>query len=247
MKSRLRPADLLPVSTVGLQTRPGRAALSVLGVAIGIAAMVSVLGIARSSQADLLAQIDRLGTDLLTVTNGHTLNGEDARMPVTAGTAAARTDGVLAAAATAEISSVHVYRTDRMPENRAGGLAVRATDPALMSTLDGQLADGRFLDSAIAHYPSTVLGYEAAQVLGITDVADQPRVYFGGHWFTVVGILLPIELAPEVDSSALIGFPIAADTFGYDGHPSQIYVRTVTGRTSEVADLLARAAKPGHP
>jgi putative ABC transport system permease protein len=96
-------------------------------------------------------------------------------------------------------------------------------------------------------YPATVLGHDAAQVLGITDVTGQPQVYIGGHWFTVVGILRPIELAPEVDSSALIGFPIAADTFGYDGHPSQIYVRTVTDRTAEVADLLARAAKPVHP
>ena len=116
-----------------------------------------------------------------------------------------------------------------------------------MSTLDGKLAHGRFLDSAIMRYPATVLGSSAAQVLGITDVTEHPRVYLGGHWSTVVGILRPIELAPEVDSSALIGFPIAADTFGYDGHPSQIYVRAVTDRTSEVADLLARATKPGHP
>jgi putative ABC transport system permease protein len=247
MKSRLRPADLLPVSTVGLRTRPGRAALSMLGVAIGIAAMVSVLGITRSSQADLLAQIDRLGTNLLTVASGNTLNGADTQLPTTAGTGAARVDGVLTAASTAELTSVRVYRTDQMPANRAGGLTVRACDPTLMSTLDGELAHGRFLDPAIVRYPATVLGYDAAQVLGITDVTDQPRVYLGGHWFTVVGILRPIELAPEVDSSALIGFPIAVETFGYNGHPSQIYVRTVADRTSEVADLLGRAAKPGHP
>jgi putative ABC transport system permease protein len=247
MKSRLRLADLLPVSTVGLQTRPARAALSVLGVAIGIAAMVSVLGITRSSQADLLARIDRLGTNLLTVASGRSLQGDDAKLPAGAGTAAARTDGVLTAASTAALASVHVYRTDRMPANRAGGLSVVACDPSLMSTLDGKLAAGRFLDSAITRYPATVLGSEAAQVLGVTDVADMPRVYIGGQWFTVVGILRPVELAPEVDSSALIGFPIATATFGYDGHPSEIYVRTVTDRTSDVADLLARAAKPGHP
>jgi putative ABC transport system permease protein len=209
--------------------------------------MVSVLGITRSSQADLLAQIDRLGTNLLTVASGQTLSGADTQLPTTAATAAARTDGVLAAASTAELASVHVYRTDRIPANRAGGLTVRACDAALMSTLDGKLVAGRYLDSAIMRYPATVLGHDAAQVLGITDVAGQPQVYIGGHWFTVVGILQPIELAPEIDSAALIGFPIATDTFGYDGHPSQIYVRTMTDRTAEVADLLARAAKPSHP
>jgi putative ABC transport system permease protein len=114
MKSRLRLADLLPVSTVGLQTRPARAALSVLGVAIGIAAMVSVLGITRSSQADLLARIDRLGTNLLTVSSGRTLDGADTRLPAAAGTAAARTDGVLAAASTAELASVRVSRRTRL-------------------------------------------------------------------------------------------------------------------------------------
>lgn len=247
MKSRLRLTDLLPLSTIGVRARPARAALSVLGVAIGIAAMVSVLGITRSSQADLLARIDKLGTNLLTVANGQSLTGGDTRLPATAGPAAARTDGVLAAASTAELASVHVYRTDRMPSNRAGGITVRACDAQLMSALDGTLARGRFLDPAIVRYPATVLGYTTAQILGITDVADQPRVYLGGHWFTVVGILRPIELAPEVDSSALIGFPVAANLFGYDGHPSQIYVRAVTDRTAEVADLLARAAKPGHP
>ncbi|MCP2322171.1 hypothetical protein HDA40_000678 [Hamadaea flava] len=219
MKSRLRLADLLPVSTVGLRTRPGRAALSVLGVAIGIAAMVSVLGITRSSQADLLARIDRLGTNLLTVANGKALDGAETRLPATAGGAAARTDGVLNAAPTAELASVRVYRTDQMPANRTGGLTVRACDAALLATLDGNMAAGRFLDSAIVRYPATVLGFDAARALGIGDVAGRPQVYLGGHWFTVVGILRPVELAPEVDSSALIGFPIAADAFGYDGHP----------------------------
>ena len=128
MKSRLRLADLLPVSTVGLRTRPGRAALSVLGVALGIAAMVSVLGITRSSQADLLARIDRLGTNLLTVSSGETLSGAESQLPATAGTAAARTDGVMAAASTAELAELRVYRTDRIPANRTGGLTVRACD-----------------------------------------------------------------------------------------------------------------------
>ncbi|MBG0564081.1 ABC transporter permease [Actinoplanes aureus] len=246
MRSRLRVADLLPVSTVGLRSRPGRAALSILGVAIGIAAMVAVLGVTRSSQADVLAQIDRVGTNLLTVANGKTLRGEEAELPVTAGTAVARTDGVLSSAATAMLD-VPVYRNDRIPSGRTGGLAVRVTDPALLTTLDGTLVDGRFLDAALARYPAVVLGHYAAGSLGIRDVTGHPRIYLDERWYTVVGIMAPVELAPELDTSALIGAPVAAADFGYEGNPTRIFVRARTERTSEVAGLLGRAANPAHP
>ncbi|SNY53605.1 ABC transporter permease [Paractinoplanes atraurantiacus] len=246
MRSRLRIADLLPVSTVGLRSRPGRAALSILGVAIGIAAMVAVLGVTRSSQADVLAGIDRVGTNLLTVANGKTIQGAEAELPVTAGAAVARTDGVLTSAATATLG-VPVYRNDRIPAGRTGGLSVRVTDPALLTTVDGSLLNGRFLDAALSRYPVVVLGHYAATSLGIHDVAEGPRIHLGDHWFTVVGILAPVELTPELDASALIGAPVAAAYLGYQGNPTRIFVRTQTERTDEVAGLLGRAACPGHP
>jgi putative ABC transport system permease protein len=246
VRSRLRVVDILPESTVGLRSRPGRAALSVLGIAIGIAAMVAVLGVTRSSQADVLAQIDRVGTNLLTVANGKTLRGAEAELPSTAGAAVSRTDGVLSAAATASIP-VRVYRSDRIPPGRTGGLSVRVTDPALLDTLDGTLLHGRFLDAALVRYPAVVLGHYAATVLGIGDVGDRPQIYLGGHWFTVVGVLAPVDLAPELDTAALIGAPVAATDFGYEGHPTRIFVRAQTERTDEVAGMLGRAADPAHP
>ena len=246
MRSRLRVADLLPVSTVGLRSRPGRAALSILGVAIGIAAMVAVLGVTRSSQADVLAQIDRVGTNLLTVANGKTISGDESELPAAAGTAVARTEGVLSSAATATLP-IRVYRSDRIPGGRTGGLSVRATDPRLLATLDGTLLHGRFLDAALARYPAVVLGNYAATVLGIRDVTGHPQVYLGNRWYTVVGVLAPVDLAPELDASALIGVPIAAADFGYQGNPTRIFVRAQTARTDEVAGLLARAANPEHP
>jgi len=121
---------------------------------------------------------------------------------------------------------LHPYRSDRIEPHRHGGLDVRATDPTLLSTLDGQLTHGTFLNQATGIYPTTVLGHAAAQTLDITDLTGTPRVWLGGHWYTVIGILAPFELAPEIDHAALIGFPIAADQFGYDGHPTQVYVRT---------------------
>jgi putative ABC transport system permease protein len=246
MRSRLRLADLLPVSTVGLRSRPGRSALSVLGVAIGIAAMVAVLGVTRSSQADVLAQIDRVGTNLLTVATGKTINGAEAELPVTAGTSVARTQGVLSAAATATLPG-RVYRNDRVPTGRTGGLSVRVTDPGLLATLDGTLLHGRFLDAALARYPAVVLGHYAATTLGIRDVTDHPRIYVGDRWYTVVGVLAPVDLAPELDTAALIGASAATADFGYQGHPTRIFVRAQTEHTDEVAGLLGRAANPAHP
>jgi putative ABC transport system permease protein len=245
--SRLRPADLIPVATAGLRTRRVRALLSVLGIAIGIAALVAVLGVTRSSQADLLGRIDRLGTNLLTVANGRNVTGDETQLPPASAARIARTDGVTSSAATAELGQVHLYRTDVVPAYRSGGLAVRATEPRLLSTLDGELIHGTFLDAANSQYLMAVLGYAAATSLGIADLTGSPRVFISGHWFTVVGILRPFELAPEVDRSALIGFPVAARVFGYEGNPSRIYVRARTDGTTEVAGLLARSADPEHP
>jgi putative ABC transport system permease protein len=244
---RLRAADLLPVATVGLRTRRARTALSMLGVAIGIAAIVAVLGVTRSSQADLLARIDQLGTNLLTVVNGQSVTGEERPLPPTAASSIGRTDGVLASAPTAELTAVQVRRTDLGSPFGMGGLSVRAADASLLPTLDGRVLHGTFLTDVTSRYPVTVLGHKAAQELGIADVSGSPRILLGGHWYTVIGILNPFELTPEVDRSALIGFGTAAQDFGYDGHPSRIYLRAQTDRTGEVAALLARTTNPESP
>jgi len=247
MISRVRAADLLPLAVLSMRGRPLRAALSTLGIAIGIAAIVGVLGITRSSQADLLARIDRLGTNLLTVADGHSVGGEEVPLPEHAATGIARTGGVRRVTATAGLARVAVFRTDRIPAYRTGGIDVRATDPSLLGTLDGQVATGVFLNEATSRYPVVVLGHDAATQLGIDRVDAGTRVWLGGHWFTVAGVLQPFELAPEIDRAALIGRPVAAEYFGFDGHPTRLYVRTDTARTALVAGMLARAANPAEP
>jgi len=245
--SRLRAADLLPVATVGLRTRRLRAALSVLGIAIGIAAIVAVLGITRSSQSDLLARIDRLGTNLLTVANGTTLSGEETPLPATAAATIAQTGGVRSVAATAELDGVNIYRTDQIPVYRTSGLTARVADASLLRTLDVQMTQGVFFNAATDRYPTIVLGSDAAQQLGIAQPGQDTRIFVGGHWFVVIGVLQPVELAPEIDQSALIGVTAAQDYFGYDTHPTRVYVRTDTEQTVAVAELLAAATNPQHP
>jgi putative ABC transport system permease protein len=240
--SRLRPADLLPLGSIGLRTRRVRAALSALGIAIGIASIVGVLGITRSAQADLLAQIDRLGTNLLTVADGQAIGGGEVPLPATAPEMIGRVNGVLAVAPTAQLPGVHAYRNDRIPVTHTGGLSVRAADGNLLSTLDIAMAGGSYLTPATAAYPVAVLGAEAAAGLGGPE-----RVWVSGHWFTVVGVLRPFPLATEIDRSVLVGFPVANRLFGHDGHASRVYLRADTDRVQTVAGLLARTANPTNP
>jgi putative ABC transport system permease protein len=141
--------------------------------------------------------------------------------------------------------SASVYRTDRIPESESGGISVRAADPELAGTLGAGLAEGAFLNDATARYPAVVLGHVAAQRLGI----DRPgvAVWLGGRWFTVVGVLEPVPLAPEIERSALIGFPVAAEAFGVDGAPGTVYVRTDPDAVDAVRSVLPATADPEHP
>jgi putative ABC transport system permease protein len=246
-QSRLRLRDLLALGTLSFRTRRLRAALSAVGIAIGIASIVGILSITRSSEANLLAEIDRLGTNLLTVVNGQTFQGTEAELPTTAPAMMRNVAGVQHIAATAELANANVYRSDRIPVFETGGLAVRVAGLALLTTLNGRILAGAFLNAATERYPATVLGYQAARSLGITGITPATRIWLGAHWFTVVGILQPLPLAPEIDLSALIGPTAAKQLLGYDGHPSRIYVRAATSRVSQVADLLAPTANPEAP
>ena len=252
-RSRLRPADLVRTATIGLRARKLRAVLSGLAIAVGIAAVVSVLGITRSSESALLGEIDRIGTNLLTVTNGQDLSGQEVELPMQATGMIGRAAGVMHVAATAELSAFGIYRTDKMPAYATNGLGLRACDANLLTTLGATIRRGTFLNGATSRYPAAVLGHQAATALGLAHLAGPARIWVRdpggvtGRWLTVVGVLDPVPLAPEIDSSVLVGFPVARQVFGYDGHPSRIYVRTVTSQTAPTAALLAPTAWPDHP
>ena len=244
--SRVLPADVPQLGSVGLRTRRLRAVLSALGVAIGIASMVAVLGISESSRADLIAELDRLGTNLLEAAPGQTLLGDEAVLPETATEMLSRIESVEAVAQT-ETVDANVFRTDEIPESDTGGIAVRAADVTLLGALGGELATGRFLDDALSRGPVVVLGSEAAERLGISSVKARPRVWLGNRWFTVAGILEPLALAPDVDRSALVGLPVAERLLGAEGTPSKIYVRADPDSLEAVREMVGRTASPQNP
>jgi putative ABC transport system permease protein len=244
-KSTLRVVDLLPTGTLGLRSRKMRAVLSGLGIAIGIASIVAVLGVTRSSQSNLLAQIDQLGTNLLTVVNGEDREGNEAELPTTAGPMIGQLSNVLSVAPTAQLTTASVYPNDKIPTGQAGGRVVRVCDASLLSTLDASLLTGRFLGAG--RFPATVLGYDAATSLGIKHIGPNTRVWLGGHWFTVIGIIKPVPLAPEIDQSALVSVAAATDLLTYNGNPSRIYLRAHPDHVNDVFQVAAAAANPVDP
>jgi putative ABC transport system permease protein len=244
---RLGPGDVLRVGSAGLRTRSTRVFLSALGIAIGIAAMVAVVGISTSSQADLQRKLDRLGTNLLTVGPGQTFFGEDSYLPDEAVPMISQIPPVTSVSATGKVSDANVYRNDRIPTGQSGGIAVLAARTDLPTTVGASVADGVWLNDGTAGYPTVVLGSSAAQRLGLGAGGADIQIWLAGRWFTVVGILDPVELAPELDTAALIGWPIAQSLLGFDGHPSTVYTRTEESAVEDVQSVLAATANPQHP
>jgi putative ABC transport system permease protein len=243
------PRDLLRLATVGLRTRKLRAALSVLGISIGIASLVAVLAISETSKADLLAKIEGLGTNLLTVGPGESFAGEETKLPAAAGGRISLLGEVESSAAVTTVEGATVRRSSYVPPEITGGIFVAAADPELLATLDGATASGHFIDLATERYPAIVLGSKAAQRLGIPSADGLVQVYVAGRLFTVVGVLDPLPLVPELDSAALIGYPAAKRFFSADRSPSKVYVRAREGESQvrAAAALLPSAADPWGP
>ena len=256
--ARLRPGDLAALASIGLRTRKLRAGLSALGIAIGVAAIVAVLGLAASSSATLLNEIARLGTNLLTVTNGQTFSGATAKLPVAAPGMITRLPGVTAVQDTGTVVGVNAYKSPYIPPVNTNALSVDAATLGLPAVAGTSLAQGRFLNAATAREPVVVLGAVTAQLMGIDRVLPGMRIWIngqtasqaGGQWFYVTGILNPATYAPGIDSAVLVGFAAAQKYLGFDGHPSEIYVRTTPNdqaATTAVDNLLGAQANPENP
>jgi putative ABC transport system permease protein len=243
-RSRLPAHELLWVALQVLRTRRLRTALSALGIAIGIGAMVAVVGVSASSQATLLAQIDRLGTNLLTVTAGTTFLGANELLPSTAVPTIDHMSAVHQAAAIYEIPSLMIRRTGYVPSQQTGGIGVDAADTGLLAAVGGQLADGHFLNAASDHYPTVVLGAHAASTLQIHSVTGHIQVFLGGTWFNVTGIMRPVVLDHTLDNTAFISLPVAERLFQQQPNPSEIYVRANINQVTQVSNLLAATADP---
>ncbi|MFJ9391793.1 ABC transporter permease [Nocardioides sp. NPDC101246] len=244
---RLGAGDRLRVGAAGLRTRPMRVFLSSLGIAIGIAAMVAVVGISSSSRADLDAQLDALGTNLLSAQNGTTMMGEQAVLPLSAEAMVGRIAPVTDVSAIGVVPDAKVYRSDKIPAAETKGIAAYAARTDLLETTSTELARGTWLNDSTAQYPAVVLGSAAAERLGVSSPSPEAQILVGERWFTVVGILEPSPLVPEIDSGALIGWPVAQEVLDFDGHPTTLYARAAPDQVESVQAVLGATANPEAP
>ncbi|GLF99433.1 ABC transporter permease [Streptomyces yaizuensis] len=245
--SRLRPSrlsarDILGLGAVGLGSRRARVVLSALGIAIGIATMVAVVGLSQSSKSDLMARLDRLGTNLLTVEAGEDPAGNAVKLPGSAVAMVERIGPVQHATATANVDT-RIRRSDLVPEERPAGVTTQAARTDLLTALNAEVARGTWLNAASERLPVTVLGSLAARRLGVTAPGD--KIMMNDRYVVVVGILHPVELFPTLDRVAMIGFPAAEKYFGSDGRPTTVFERSPDATVEDVRAVLARTVSPG--
>ncbi|MBC6461960.1 ABC transporter permease [Actinomadura sp. HBU206391] len=245
--ARMAPRDVARAGAAGLRTRPTRALLSALGIAIGIAAMVAVVGISSSSREQLDRQLAALGTNLLTVSPGETFEGQNAKLPAEAEAMIARIGPITSVSATGAIGNFKVYRSDKIPKVETNGLTGSAARVSLPQTVGATLRSGTWLNGATGRYPAAVLGASAAERLGIGRAGPKAQILVGGERFTVVGVLNPVALAPELDTTVLIGWDIATDLFDFDGRATTVYTRSRESQVEAVHRVLAATANPRTP
>ncbi|MGZ4273021.1 MAG: ABC transporter permease [Solirubrobacteraceae bacterium] len=242
--ARLPARELFGSALQGLRTRRLRAALSALGIAIGIGAMVAVVGVSASSQAQLLAEIDALGTNLLTVSPGQTLSGNNEILPTTSVPMVAGMPHVDSDVAVYQVGGATVLRSPYVPAQETGGIGVDAAGANLPQVVGTGMAAGHFLDTVSSRYPEAVLGAQAASILQIQSVGGHVEVYLGHTWFNVVGILKPALLDSTLDTTVFISLPVAEHLFRIAPNPSEIYLRANVNDVTSVANLLAATADP---
>jgi putative ABC transport system permease protein len=243
---KLRPWDLARLATVGLRTRKLRAGLSALGITIGVAAIVAVLGLSSSASAALLNEIAALGTNLLVVQNGENLAGQSVELPTAAPAMIGTINGVTEVQETGSVTG-DVYSSPLIPAVNTNAIGIEAASLDLLPAVGTSVAQGSYLNAATAQEPVCVLGAAAAQRLGIDRAYSGERIWADNMWCYVAGILNPAMLVPDIDSSVLVGFPAAERYFGFDGHPSTIYVRAQNSQVNAVDNLLGAAANPENP
>ncbi len=244
--SRLAPADMMRASLIGLRTRRLRSILSGLGIVIGIAAMVGVLGLSESSKSDLLAQLDQLGTNMLRIEAGTGIGIGSGELPEESIAMVARVGPVEQVASISD-TDAKVYRNDLVPSGQTGGISVKAVDVNLLATLQGEMGSGVFLDEAARDLPVVVLGSVAAERLGVTDGESGTVVWLGDEWFSVVGIMDTLDLSPDLDRGALVSYSAAEEFLEHDGVPSTIYVRSDPDDIDVVRSVLPATVNPENP
>lgn len=245
-RSHLGVLDTIRVGSLGLRTRKFRAGLSAIGITIGIASVVGILGLSESGKADLIRELDSLGTNLLTVEAGEGFGSSTATLPESAASMISRIGPVYQVATISKVSGP-VFRNNLIDDGRTRGITVVASDLNLLESQKGSLKTGFYFSSVTSEYPITVLGAVAAERLGIRRLTGAESIWIGDQWFRVIGILNPLSLAADLDRAAIIGYGSAKQFLDHDQPPDVVYVRAYPEHIHDVRSVLAATANPENP
>ena len=245
-QSHLGLRDTLRVGISGLRTRKLRSALSALGITIGIAALVGILGLSESGSADLIKELDALGTNLLTIEAGQGFGSGETSLPQDAAAMIARIEPVFDVATVSKVSG-SVFRNDLLDDGRTKGITIFAADLNLLATQKGDLSSGTYLTRVTSVFPTVVLGAVAAERIGISELTNKQQLWLGEEWFTVIGVLNPLPLAADLDRGAIIGYGAAQEFLGHDGNADVIYLRAYPEHVQDVRSVLAATVNPENP
>jgi macrolide transport system ATP-binding/permease protein len=253
--SGITARDLVTEAIAGAIARPARMALTVLGIVIGMSALVATVGLTRTAGNRIISQFDQLAaTELFISARPGVATGtiDPRAIPWDAPERLARLSGVVAAGLLSDVN-VHDTLVSASPvvdpaNQTAIRLAVRAASPDLFRAVRGELASGRFLDSGHSARADrvAVLGPDAARRLNITGVERLPAIYVGDHLYLVIGILRDVVRKPELLGSVIIPEGTARRYFSLSG-PGLVVVETKIGAASLIALQARPALRPDDP
>jgi len=246
MKQRLKIKDLFFVALYGVRARRGRAALTSIGIGIGIAAIVAVTGISASGRADLLATLESLGTNLIKASPQAGFFGTQEKLPDGVVGMVERIGPVEEVTSTTQTDLI-VRRSDFISEFEGGGISTIVTSPELLQVVGGNLIEGRFIQDGLSNIPVTVLGSVTASRLGINTLDTPTKILIGNEWFGVVGIIDELKIHPDLDRSVFIGYGVAKTLFDIDKEPTTIYVRANPTYIEDVVEVIAPSMNPENP
>jgi len=241
--------DLLGVAWSGLRARKIRTLLIMLGPIIGVAAMVSAVGLTESAKGALQAQLSELGTNLVIAQAGGSFGSQNPTFPKDAVERVENISTVTGASATTNLSGVIALPVKGAKNYyQAFPVPVRAADVNLPAVLAVPMIGGRWLDTAdtTLHMRSVVLGQGIAKQYGYLP-GESRTIALNGTNFGVVGVLATVPLDPQLDNAAFVTQWSAKNIFHTNGEPNQIYVRSMPGATEATAKAIPTAVNLGGP
>ena len=252
-RSGITIRDLLDEAIAGMFARPGRMVLTMLGIVIGLTALVATLGLSRTANNRIISQFDELAATGIVVTAKPGPTGVDPKaIPWDAPTRLRRLNGVVAAGTLSEVNIGDALVSSspvKDPRSQtAFKLSVQAASPDLFTAVRADLETGRFPDWGHSDRMDrvAVLGPGAALRLGIMGLEQLPAIAIGDNVYLVVGILRGVGRQPDLLGSVIIPEGTARHDFGLAG-PGSVIIETRIGAASLIAQQTALALRPDKP